>query len=139
MTAVALVDLATDPDAINPDFPALPGAWASLGLCGQTDPEVFFPEKGGSTADAKKVCMRCPVRAQCLAFALDNNERHGIWGGLSERERRALKPKKKTRAVVDATVSTLSRENANTATGGAQPAESTRGPRRDQGTTRKAS
>jgi len=65
--------------------------WADRGLCSQTDPEAFFPEKGGSTRQAKEVCMKCDVRAQCLEAALDRDERFGIWGGLSERERRKLK------------------------------------------------
>jgi WhiB family redox-sensing transcriptional regulator len=65
--------------------------WAEKALCPQTDPEAFYPEKGGSTKDAKKVCQRCPVSKQCLQWALDNDERYGVWGGLSERERRRLK------------------------------------------------
>src|SRR5262245_42341544 len=59
--------------------------------CAQTDPEAFFPEKGGSTREAKRVCWSCEVRAECLQYALDNDERFGIWGGFSERERRRLK------------------------------------------------
>lgn len=66
-------------------------SWQERGLCAQTDPEAFFPEKGGSTRDAKKVCVGCPVRAECLEYALAHDERFGIWGGLSERERRKLK------------------------------------------------
>ncbi|AYG04291.1 MULTISPECIES: WhiB family transcriptional regulator [Gryllotalpicola] len=66
-------------------------AWQSDALCAQTDPEAFFPEKGGSTRDAKKICTSCEVRAQCLEYALQNDERFGIWGGLSERERRKLR------------------------------------------------
>ncbi|GAB4099063.1 WhiB family transcriptional regulator [Sinomonas halotolerans] len=66
-------------------------AWQAEALCAQTDPEAFFPEKGGSTRDAKKVCGSCTVRAQCLEYALANDERFGIWGGLSERERRRLR------------------------------------------------
>ena len=66
-------------------------AWQSDALCAQTDPEAFFPEKGGSTRDAKKICATCEVRAQCLEYALQNDERFGIWGGLSERERRKLR------------------------------------------------
>lgn len=65
--------------------------WYERALCAQTDPEAFFPEKGGSTREAKKVCAVCPVRAECLAYALEHDERFGIWGGLSERERRRLK------------------------------------------------
>jgi WhiB family redox-sensing transcriptional regulator len=65
--------------------------WQERGLCAQTDPEAFFPEKGGSTREAKKVCLTCDVRQDCLEYALENDERFGIWGGLSERERRKLK------------------------------------------------
>ena len=66
-------------------------SWRLSALCGETDPEAFFPEKGGSTRDAKRVCTGCEVRAECLEFALANDERFGIWGGLSERERRRLR------------------------------------------------
>ncbi len=69
--------------------PAL--GWQTDALCAQTDPEAFFPEKGGSTRDAKRICSGCDVRAECLDYALQNDERFGIWGGLSERERRKLK------------------------------------------------
>ena len=65
--------------------------WQARALCAQTDPEAFFPEKGGSTREAKRVCMSCEVRVQCLDYALENDERFGIWGGLSERERRRVK------------------------------------------------
>ena len=65
--------------------------WQERALCAQTDPEAFFPEKGGSTREAKRVCTACDVRAECLEYALANDERFGIWGGLSERERRKLK------------------------------------------------
>jgi WhiB family redox-sensing transcriptional regulator len=65
--------------------------WRLDALCAETDPEAFFPEKGGSTREAKKVCTGCEVRAECLEFALANDERFGIWGGLSERERRRLR------------------------------------------------
>lgn len=65
--------------------------WQDQALCAETDPEAFFPEKGGSTRDAKRVCRSCPVRAECLAYALDHDERFGIYGGMSERERRRLK------------------------------------------------
>ena len=67
--------------------------WRRDALCAQTDPESFYPEKGASTREAKKVCHSCEVRAECLDEALANNERFGIWGGLSERERRKLTSK----------------------------------------------
>ncbi|MGU3434480.1 WhiB family transcriptional regulator [Actinomycetes bacterium M1A6_2h] len=66
-------------------------AWQTDALCAQTDPEAFFPEKGGSTRDAKRVCEACPVSGQCLDYAMTNDEKFGIWGGLSERERRRLR------------------------------------------------
>ncbi len=65
--------------------------WQERALCAQTDPEAFFPEKGGSTREAKRTCMSCEVRVECLDYALANDERFGIWGGLSERERRRVK------------------------------------------------
>jgi WhiB family transcriptional regulator, redox-sensing transcriptional regulator len=65
--------------------------WQDRALCAQTDPEAFFPEKGGSTREAKKICLGCEVRHECLEYALAHDERFGIWGGLSERERRRLK------------------------------------------------
>lgn len=87
-------------------------AWMVDALCAQTDPEAFYPEKGGSTRDAKATCNgspatrarpatpACPVKDQCLLYALDNDERFGIWGGLSERERRKLR-KRDMKACVD--------------------------------------
>ncbi|GAB2444686.1 hypothetical protein GCM10027062_26020 [Nocardioides hungaricus] len=73
------------------DGDAEDAGWQDRALCAQTDPEAFFPEKGGSTREAKKVCLTCEVREECLESALMNDERFGIWGGLSERERRKLK------------------------------------------------
>lgn len=66
-------------------------SWQHKALCSQTDPEAFFPEKGGSTRDAKRVCAQCEVREICLKWAIDHDERFGIWGGMSERERRRYK------------------------------------------------
>jgi WhiB family redox-sensing transcriptional regulator len=71
-------------------------SWRLQALCAETDPEAFFPEKGGSTRDAKRVCSGCTVRAECLEFALANDERFGIWGGLSERERRRIRLRQRT-------------------------------------------
>ncbi|WP_370882575.1 WhiB family transcriptional regulator [Kineosporia succinea] len=78
--------VATNSDNLPPEL-----AWQERALCAQTDPEAFFPEKGGSTREAKRVCMSCEVRAECLEYALAKDERFGIWGGLSERERRRVK------------------------------------------------
>jgi WhiB family transcriptional regulator, redox-sensing transcriptional regulator len=66
-------------------------SWQERALCAETDPEAFFPEKGGSTREAKKICTGCEVKAECLEYALTKDERFGIWGGLSERERRRLR------------------------------------------------
>lgn len=66
-----------------------------LGDCGQTDPEAFYPEKGGSTREAKAVCHECPVEPDCLEYALENRERWGVWGGTSERERRKMQQQRK--------------------------------------------
>ncbi len=65
--------------------------WEARSTCSQTDPDSFFPDKGGSTREAKRICKRCDVRSECLEIALGGDERFGIWGGLSERERRKTK------------------------------------------------
>ena len=76
-----------------PDFVNIitPPAWMTDGLCAQTDPDAFFPEKGGSTREAKAVCRRCAVSAECLTYALTHDTRFGVWGGASERDRRRMK------------------------------------------------
>jgi WhiB family redox-sensing transcriptional regulator len=74
---------------------ARPEPWTERAVCAQTDPEKFFPKKGNSTRDAKGVCGGCPVRIQCLQYALDHDERFGVWGGCSERERREMKRQQK--------------------------------------------
>ena len=72
-------------------FGAAEQEWQEQALCAQTDPEAFFPEKGGSTREAKRICQACAVRDECFEYSLLNDERFCIWGGLSERERRRLK------------------------------------------------
>src|SRR5579864_6828015 len=64
--------------------------WQSRANCMGVDPDLFFPERGASTREAKEVCRGCVVREDCLEFALANGEKFGIWGGLSERERRRV-------------------------------------------------
>jgi WhiB family redox-sensing transcriptional regulator len=67
-------------------------AWVSDALCAQTDPDAFFPDDGVVPRSAKAVCRVCPVREACLAFAMAHGELyHGVWGGLSALERRALR------------------------------------------------
>lgn len=84
---VYLTVLGTPPD----DAEGAVLSWQEQSLCAQTDPEAFFPEKGGSTREAKRICVGCEVKPECLGYALAHDERFGIWGGLSERERRRLK------------------------------------------------
>jgi WhiB family redox-sensing transcriptional regulator len=94
------LSLVPDPIDVAPAMPAMQAMpaltpeddlWQEKALCAQTDPEAFFPEKGGSTREAKRICLGCEVRDACLDYALAHDERFGIWGGLSERERRRLK------------------------------------------------
>lgn len=66
-------------------------SWQGQGNCLGVDPDLFFPERGGSTREAKAVCRGCVVREACLEYALANGEKFGIWGGLSERERRRIR------------------------------------------------
>ena len=73
-----------------------PEPWMADAACQYVDPELHYPEKGGSTAPAKRICASCPVRVECLAYALDRRETWGVWGGLSERERHRLLPRKMT-------------------------------------------
>jgi WhiB family redox-sensing transcriptional regulator len=89
------LSLVPAPIELAPTIPAMltpeDDLWQEKALCAQTDPEAFFPEKGGSTREAKRICQGCEVRDACLDYALAHDERFGIWGGLSERERRRLK------------------------------------------------
>ena len=82
MTAIRLLQIAVDVAGM---------AWMDDAPCAETDPEAFFPEKGGSTREARRVCRTCDVRAECLEYALDHDERFGIWGGLSERQRHRIR------------------------------------------------
>ena len=79
--------------------------WEAFALCAQVDPEIFFPVKGQSTGPAKRVCMGCEVRIQCLEDALDKGERYGVRGGKSERQRRKLIRDRRTAATTALEVS----------------------------------
>jgi WhiB family redox-sensing transcriptional regulator len=83
MSSIALMAAPLNRAGADPD-------WRERALCAQTDPEAFFPEKGGSSREAKKVCRSCEVRPECLEDALRRGERFGVWGGLTEGERRKL-------------------------------------------------
>ena len=77
--AVSLIDLLDD------DRP-----WAAYAACRDADPDWFFPGPEGDHRSAVRVCAGCPVREECLEWALETRMRYGIWGGLTERERRRL-------------------------------------------------
>lgn len=65
-------------------------SWQEDAACPSTDPHIFFPETAEETAAAKRVCFSCEVQDQCLLYALENNEQHGIWGGKTANQRRAI-------------------------------------------------
>jgi WhiB family redox-sensing transcriptional regulator len=66
-------------------------SWQDYSNCRGADADLFFPERGASTRKAKSICGACQVQAECLEFAIANSEKFGIWGGLSERERRKIR------------------------------------------------
>jgi WhiB family redox-sensing transcriptional regulator len=67
-----------------------PQPWRKQAACRGLDPELFFPKRGASNDVAVAVCASCPVRDECLEYALNHTYEHGIWGGASERERRRI-------------------------------------------------
>jgi WhiB family redox-sensing transcriptional regulator len=85
---------------LGTETPGGSGRWQEQGLCAQTDPEAWFPERGEPSRAAKAVCLRCPVRTDCLDAALERDELFGIWGGLSRQERAAIKRRGAGRAGV---------------------------------------
>lgn len=68
-------------------------AWMSRAVCAQVGPDLWFSEKGSNqfTSNVKAVCAGCPVRSQCLEYAIANGETDGVWGGLTVKERRKLR------------------------------------------------
>jgi WhiB family transcriptional regulator, redox-sensing transcriptional regulator len=73
---------------------APPPHWRGRAACLGADPDLFFPQRGESAEPAREICARCPVREACLDYALRNAITYGIWGGLPERERRALRTRR---------------------------------------------
>jgi WhiB family transcriptional regulator, redox-sensing transcriptional regulator len=63
------------------------GEWTERALCTQADPEIFFPPKGDPGTEAKQICASCPVREECLTYAIEADEKFGIWGGLNRAAR----------------------------------------------------
>jgi WhiB family redox-sensing transcriptional regulator len=81
----------------QPHLPT-PPEWTRDALCAQTDPDAWFPEKGDRNAAALAVCNGipggrppCPVREKCLKYALDNDERWGIWAGTTQKDRQRMR------------------------------------------------
>lgn len=85
-----------DPDTLSSPFPPRP-EWMADGACRNSDPDLFFPLHGESAEAAKGVCDGCEAREECLAFALAEGIEHGVWGGLSPRQRAALGRKREQR------------------------------------------
>lgn len=73
-------------------------AWQDFANCRGADPDLFFPERGASTRVAKTICRECSVLAECLEFAIVSSEKFGIWGGMSERERRKIRKQRQIAA-----------------------------------------
>jgi WhiB family redox-sensing transcriptional regulator len=82
----------------SPMPPYKPMPWFEEAACTSSDPDAWWPAKGGNIDKAKRICRDCPVRAPCLKYALDTNQKDGIWGGLSVNERRKLKREAAKRA-----------------------------------------
>lgn len=74
--------------------------WQDYAECKGTNTNLFFPERGTGSDEAKAVCSTCPVRLQCLQYALDNGETFGIWGGLSERQRRRVRKQRMEAGII---------------------------------------
>ena len=70
---------------------AMPGPWADHANCRETDPELWFPPDGSAGRVAVTICRECPVRSECLEFALTTHQDFGVWGGLTNAERNQLR------------------------------------------------
>lgn len=93
MTDIAVAELR---DALG-DVLCAP-EWHDEARCNGLDADMFFPERGEATEEAKRVCFECPVKLECLTYALDKNIKVGTWGGRSERERRRMRHERKAAA-----------------------------------------
>ena len=85
-----------DPVVYAPEWPE----WRRDAACLGAGPNAFYPERGEDVLAAKAVCAECPVKQDCLDYALETRQLFGIWGGLSERQRRALRPRRRTNGQV---------------------------------------
>ena len=84
---------ARQPQHRTPAPPVVPfwAGWRDRAACRGADLHVFFPGRGESAEPARQICARCPVREPCLDYAISHGIVHGVWGGLAERDRRALR------------------------------------------------
>ena len=71
-----------------------PVGWREYANCLGANEDLFFPDRGASTRAAKQICAECQVRVDCLEYAVTQGEKFGIWGGLSERERRKIRKRR---------------------------------------------
>ena len=78
------MDLSTPPDQEHEH------TWMLEARCREFDPASFFPSDGVGVERARRICGECPVRMECLEYALEYRIDHGVWGGASERERRRI-------------------------------------------------
>lgn len=72
--------------------------WGHRGLCRGVNPDLFYPERGVSSREAKAVCQECPVRLECLEYGTTRVEKFGVWGGRSEKERRRIRKERRLHA-----------------------------------------
>ena len=89
-------------DVNGSDDPDDSDRWQNRAACRGMHPSLFYPERGESKTEAAAVCRTCPVAAECLEYANANNERHGIWGGTSERQRLAMRREQRRAATTAA-------------------------------------
>lgn len=85
----------TNPEYFNAALESAASQWAERAACADANPDIFFPSRGESSAKAMELCRGCEVRLECLDYALRTHQRHGIWGGLTERGRRRVKSTRK--------------------------------------------
>jgi len=117
VSASLLAEFALSPRPRDP-------SWRARAACGDADPDLFFPPDGVSAEPGRRICARCPVRQECLDYAISNGIAHGTWGGLSERDRRVLRARRlralrrdRDRAILAAHVGGLSEEAIGRALG----------------------
>jgi hypothetical protein len=77
------------------------GPWTARARCAETDPEIFFPPADDPATEVQRICAQCPVREDCLAYAIDADEQYGIWGGLDPRQRQNLRRRQRTARAAD--------------------------------------